>query len=275
MSHLKPGFVVAALTFATGVAAASVLWLLFHPARIHEPSGSPRSAASTVGTQSPTEPANSCEWHQRLGQALPHLYGEYSAIEKRPSVEGLVTLDGKIRQVFNTRPESSCGDDTKLWEGKYADLGVYLDYWGLLVYSGKLLADAHRMNTRSEFRRYTLFSTVEPEHALGVMPNVKAAYRYAREFPEGPFVEETLLLLADFHKDLYMVLRDDLSDYKYKCYRPYIDQSPRITQARRAQEKAVSYYERVIRVNRANAHAKEYLDEVKNGTVKGWSFCAD
>lgn len=275
MSYLKPRFAAALLTFTTGVAAVT-LWLLYYPAPVHQPGGTPRSTASTTGTQPSTESASPCRWQQRMEQALPRLYREYAGLGKRPSIEGLVILDGKIRQVFNSRPEYyPCGDDGKLWEGKYAELGVELDHFGTLGYSGKLLADAHRMNPESKFRRYTLFSTVEPEHGFGVMPDIEAAHRYAREFPGGPFIEATLLLIADFHKDLYMVLRDDLRDYKYDCFKPYIARSSRTAQASRAQATAASYYERVIRVNPANARAKEFLGEVKSGTVKGWSFCAD
>jgi hypothetical protein len=154
-------------------------------------------------------------------------------------------------------------------------MGVELDHFGSLWYSGKLLADAHRMNPHSPLRSHTLFSTVEPDHGFGVMPDVGAARRYAKEFPRGPFIEETLLVLADFNKDLYMVLRDDLRDFKYDCFKPYTDRSPRPAQARRAQSRAVSYYEKALRLNPANARAKEFLEEVKKGTIQGWSFCAD
>lgn len=275
MSNLKPRFAVALLTFAAGVAAVT-LWLLYHPTRVHMQGGTPRSATPVAGTQPTAESASPCRWKQQMEQALPHLYGEYEGVEKRPSVERLVTLDGKIRQLFDSRPEYyPCGDEAKLWEGKYAELGVSLNNYGTLGYSGKLLADAHRMKPDSEFRRYTLFSTVEPEQGLGVMPDIKAARRYAGEFPDGPFIEATLLLIANFHKDLYMVLRDDLRDYKYDCFKPYIDRSSRTAQARRAQETAGSYYEKVIRANPANARAKGRLEEVRRGTVSAWSFCAD
>lgn len=275
MSYLKPRFAVALLTFAAGVAAVT-LWLLYQPTPVHTQGGTPHGATPATGTPPPAESANPCRWKQQVEQALPQLHGEYEGVEKRPSVERLVILDGKIRQLFDSRPEFyPCEDEAKLWEGKYAGLGVSLDHYGTLGYSGKLLADAHRMKPDSEFRRYTLFSTVEPEHGLGVMPDIRAAHRYASEFPDGPFIEATLLLIADFHKDLYMVLRDDLRDYKYDCFKPYIDRSSRAAQARRAQEKAGSYYEKMIRADPTNARARGRLEEVKRGTVSAWSFCAD
>ena len=275
MSRFKLRFVSALLTFVIGVVAAA-LWLPRRPAPAPKPEEAPRGAAPTTDARPSTEAENPCQWQRRAGQELPQLHAEYADSEKSLSVEKLVILDGKIRRLFNSRPEYyPCGDDTKLWEAKYAELGADLDRWGILTYSGKLLADAHRMNPGSEFRRYTLFSTVEPEHGLGVMPNVKAAHRYAEEFPDGPFIGETLLLIADFNKDLYMVLRDDLRDYKYDCFKPYTDRSPRAAQGSRAQAKAVRYYEKALRVNPAHARAKDFLEEVKKGIVRGWSFCAD
>jgi hypothetical protein len=107
------------------------------------------------------------------------------------------------------------------------------------------------------------------------MPDIKAAYQYEREFPDGPFIEDTLSIIGDFNKDLYMVLRDDLNDYKYDCFKPHIDKSPRLGQTSRARRKAISYYEKVLSINPSNARAKRFLEEVNNGTIDGWSFCAD
>jgi hypothetical protein len=45
---------------------------------------------------------------------------------------------------------------------------------------------------------------------MGVMPDIKAAYAYETEFPNGPFIADVYRTIADFHKDLYMVLRDRL-----------------------------------------------------------------
>ncbi len=111
------------------------------------------------------------------------------------------------------------------------------------------------------------------------MPNVKAAYQYAREFPDGPFIEETLSILANFHKDLFMVLRNDLQnsprDYKYDCFRPYINKSPRFMQMNWAKSEAIKFYKKVLAVNPHNIRAIEFLKEINDGTVGGWSFCAD
>jgi len=265
MSHLKPHFIIVILALAI----------------FTTPSPTPRlsNPASINKTQTSAKDSNPCQWKQRIKQVLSQLYNEYAEIEKKPAIRRLVILDRKLRRFFKSRPEDyPCGYEDGLWEGKYAKLGVHLDSGGLLMYSGKLLVDAHRMNPKSKYRKYTLFSTIigiEPAHHFGVMPNIKAAYRYEKEFPDGPFVEETLSIIADFNKDLYMVLRDDRHDYKYNCFKPYIDASPRSMQMERARRKAMSYYEKVLAINPTNVRAKEFLVAVGNGTVARWSFCAD
>ena len=54
------------------------------------------------------------------------------------------------------------------------------------------------------------------------MPNVTAAFDYVTEFPAGPFAKQAWITIADFHKDLFMVIRDGERDYKWECFKPYI-----------------------------------------------------
>lgn len=83
-----------------------------------------------------------------------------------------------------------------------------------LRYDGTLLRQAHKLNPNSEYRRYTLFAEIGWEAGSWGMPDIKAAHRYEKEFPNGPFIEDVISIIARFYKDLYMVLRDRRSDYK-------------------------------------------------------------
>ncbi|MGH9943555.1 MAG: hypothetical protein ACRD9R_14515 [Pyrinomonadaceae bacterium] len=276
MTRLTIRFAVALLTFSFGLAAATT-WLLLRPAPAQRSSVAFNPPVSiTTETRSAPEPAHPCLWQRQIEQVLPQLLSEFALIEKKPTIKRLVELDGKLRSFFDDRPEYyPCGDDAQLLDEKYAKMGVSLDYWSLLTYNGDLLLRAHRMNPSSKYRGFTLYSTVEPAHGLGVMPNIKAAYRYEQEFPTGPFIKETLSVIADFNKDLYMVLRDDPRDYKYDCFKPYIGKSPRILQRNRALIEAFVYYQKVLAMNPNDTSAKMFLHELSDGTVKGWSFCAD
>lgn len=268
----------ALLTFVVGTATTTV-WLLYDHSPLHKLNGTDADLIAINASQDSPASMNSCRWNNQIAQVLPQLYSEYTAIEKSRTVGKLVVLDEKVRQFINSRPEDCfCGDDAKHWDAKYAKLGLHLGYHGLLGYSGVLLVEAHRINPKSEYREYTLFSTimgVRSYHGLGEMPNIKAASRYAREFADGPFAEETLSILADFHKDLFMVLRDDLRDYKYDCFKSYIDESPYLKQMNRAKGRAMSYYEKVIAINPSNTRAKDFLSQIDNAKIESWSFCAD
>ncbi|HEX4949897.1 MAG TPA: hypothetical protein VFZ34_24740, partial [Blastocatellia bacterium] len=113
-------------------------------------------------------------------------------------------------------------------------------------------------------------------HQLDLMPNIKAALRYVKEFPQGPFIEETHWIIAGFYKDLFMVLRGNLEKYyKYQCFKLYVDKSPLPKQAQRAQAKAIASYQTILKINPASADAAKLLSEVQRGTIKAWSFCVD
>ena len=61
-----------------------------------------------------------------------------------------------------------------------------------------MLAEAHRKNPTSEFRRFTLFAAIlgeRPAHGPGEMPDIEAARQYLKEFPEGPFAGDVAIIL--------------------------------------------------------------------------------
>jgi hypothetical protein len=207
------------------------------------------------------------------------IFLDFQRSESPKSVEALVDVDHKIRAVLANRPRClPCGDDSAVYDKQWAAMGVELGYWSELTYSGALLCEAHTKDPDSASRKYTLYSTVfgkTPYHGLGVMPNIKAALAYASEFPDGPFVKETLLTIADFHKDLFMVLRDERRDYKYDCYKRYIDNTPIAGQKERAKQTALEYYRKVLEIDPSNEEAKTLRDQVDRETVTAWSFCAD
>lgn len=267
--------IAALLTFAIGAATVS---LLLHRLQTREPA-STLLKHTAVNEKKALVVANECAHAEQLSLFLPQFYDEYKRVERAPTIEKLITLDGKVRRLVNNQPDYYPCDEKKIWRVEYNEFGLYLGYWEDIAYSGELLTKAHRLNPQSEYRKYTLFAAVQVVRDLGVMPNVKAAHQYAREFPDGPFIEETLSILADFNKDLFMVLRNDLRnsprDYKYDCFRPYISKSPHFVQMNRAKSEAIKFYKKVLAVNPHNIRATEFLKEINDGTVDGWSFCAD
>ena len=62
------------------------------------------------------------------------------------------------------------------------------------------------------------------------MPNIKVAYQYAKEFPNGPFIADGYRIIASFHMDLFGVVRrlreGKEKDFLYDCYKPYVERRP-------------------------------------------------
>jgi hypothetical protein len=223
--------------------------------------------------------SNPCQWKDRIVQAIDRINDEYIASEKMLTIEKLVFFDQNLRRLLsiNSVPYP-CKDGGISWSRKYIKIGVYVDKDETVTYSGALLVRAHKMNPYSKYRKYTLYSTIYGVHEFdiyGVMPNVQMALRYKKEFPSGPFIGRVYSTLGGFYKDLYMVLRDNLRDYKYNCFEPYIDGTPREKQTRRAKKLAESYYRLLLAIDSSDARSKEILNRIKDGTVRSWSFCAD
>lgn len=232
------------------------------------------------GAQSQAD-LDACRVEKRAVAArIAAAYREFIAAPVPTPLETLVAVDGQIRDALRRRPGyQPCGSDERLIADKrWARLGVLPEYGGRLGYTGRLLVVAHRRNPRSEWRPYTLYSTVfgeTPSEGLGIMPNIKAAAGYESEFPHGPFIRDVYLTTAKFYKDLYMVLRDNHADYKYDCFAPYIAKTNRAQQEARAKAMAIDYYERILRLAPGDEDVRGILAETRAGTVRSWSYCAD
>jgi hypothetical protein len=251
--------------------------------------GNPVASASdrppaTVQSRSKKAPADDhsafCEdERKRVQDVVQEIFREYRRGDSPRPIELLVDLDYRIRALLNSRPPyRPCGDDSGIYDRQLEEIGVNLGYWVDLEYSGKLLYEGHKRNPNSPLRRYTLFSTIFGAtlyHGLGVIPDIKAAFNYASEFPDGPFAKETFRIIADFHKDLFMVLRDNDRDYKYDCFKPYITSDTIKTQKELAKRTALKYYRKALEIEPSNQAVRTFLNDVDNETVRAWSFCAD
>jgi len=215
----------------------------------------------------------------RLQAGMAAVFRDFQAVAAPRSIDALVSADGRIRALLAARPSyRPCGDDSRIYDARWQQMGVEKGYWNYLEYSGQLLVEAHARNPHSALRSHTLFSTVfgvTPAHGFGVMPDLAAAFAYATEFPDGPFIRETYRTIAGFHKDLYMVLRDRRDDYKFKCYEKYIGRDPWPSQKDQAKRVALQYYRRLLDLSPTDGDATRLSDELMRDVVTAWSFCAD
>lgn len=218
-----------------------------------------------------------------VDSTLNRLLVQLRQVQKNKTVETLVRLDSALKAFVHTiHTAFPHQEHAQFWNDRYSQLGLHIGHYsGQFGYSERFLAEAHALNPNSPLRAYTLYSTIlgiQTSHGLGEMPGLDSAFQYTREFPTGPYVKEVYLIIANFYKDLFMVLRDGKQgddDYKYGCFESYIDQSPIGQQRDRTQRLAIEFYEKVLRLDPTNAYASNILSEVREGTVSSWSYCAD
>lgn len=214
-----------------------------------------------------------------LRTGMTAVFADFDAATVPLAVPLLVALDGRIRALLRDRPSyRSCESDRDLiHDPRWERMGVVPGYWGDLGYTGQLLLEVHRRDPHSPQRAYSLYSSLfgEQLESEWAMPDLSAAFAYAKEFPDGPFIRDVYLTIAHFHKDLFMVLRDRHADFKYDCYAAYISGEPWATQQARARNISADYYRRVLVRDPGDDAVKRLLDETERGVVRQWSFCPD
>jgi hypothetical protein len=218
-----------------------------------------------------------------VDSSLSHLEMLYTETQQHKTVQTLAHLDSSVKafvqavhKAFPYRTPPQFNPD------RYKNLGLWIGhYTDEIGYTEEFLLEAHTLDPNSSLRPLTLYSTIlgaRSFHGLGEMPNVDSALAYLKEFPRGPYAGAVCVLLGNFYKDLFMVLRDfkeEQKDYKYDCFQPYIDKSPIEAQRSRAQKLALYYYNEALKLDAKDKWLGGFRREVQDGTVSGWSYCAD
>ncbi len=229
-----------------------------------------------------TVAADICKPYAPTRAKLHRLYKEYTALADTPeNAEPMFLLYQRVEQAAKEAqalyPEKDWAGPMYrvisdcLWEPEFSALGFLVGHYSdRLDFTEKLLADAHRLNPHSQYRRYTLYSEVLGDDIgaeLGAMPNVPAAKAYLNEFPDGPYAKDVYEDLAGFYHDLYKELRfHDLqpvpSDH---CYAGYIANHPEEAKAEHARKRGIFYMEKVIAaLPRKSPYRPMWADELKS-----------
>ncbi|MEQ1574197.1 MAG: hypothetical protein ABL993_08125 [Vicinamibacterales bacterium] len=212
--------------------------------------------------------------------AIPfaRIYQEYQTNRRSPSVERLVMLDQELRRLLPPGGPFASADDLR---AGYEEIGLEPTLFepDTVIYSGKLLAEAHKRDPSSPFRRYTLYATVSPE--FNGLPSPSAGRQYLKEFPEGPFAADTNGALADFLNDLFKVIKrlvegaPDAKDYKYDCYSEFLSKAPLAEQMSGVQRSGLYYYRRVLALQPDSPNVREAMRNLERGVNGGWYYCPD
>ena len=219
---------------------------------------------------------------------LARLYSQYLRARVDHDIARLVEIDRELRKIFPghvpdgyVAPNGRGYIEAKYLRPGYEALGLSGAVFepDVLTYSGMVLSEAHRINPRSAYRRYTIYATVFSVGRDSDFPDFAAARAYLREFPRGPFAADAYLELAYFRDDLFKVLRgmlaNDVPDYKQDCFAPYLTKQPYRNQLRAAQASGVANYKRALALRPMDQRARQGLAELSNGTTDGWAYCPD
>lgn len=190
-----------------------------------------------------------------FADGLDRIHKEYSALPESEDVSRLVQLDEQLHETVQSIVITvGWQESQRYWIQEYSQIGVYVGHFSeQLEYSGKLLAEAHKRNPHSPYRKFTLLSAILGDSMWnGEIPDIETAYLYLKEFPDGPHIARVYEILATFYDDLYKVLwrlvRDerDKEDGVYEDMRSFISDRPCEEQLIQAQTLGVIFYEKAI-----------------------------
>ena len=205
---------------------------------------------------------------------------------EKSRIKLLITLDQDLRRLID-KPwmVANKSIEKKSWKEKYQTIGLVVGHYSeSLEYSGKLLVEAKTLDVNSTHGPYTHYADICA--GLGSfsggcdMPNLEAALLYEKDSPKGPFIEDTLIIIANFYDDLFKALKEsDQKGYKYDCFSRFIGDEPMADQLEHARKSALDYYTKVLALDSdnqaSNTSIREWKSNLESGNSFGWHFCAD
>ena len=220
---------------------------------------------------------------------LEEIYKQYRIVGKESPetrTKLLITLDQDLRRLID-KPwmVANRSIEKKSWKEKYQTIGLGVGHYSeSLEYSGKLLVEAKTLDVNSRHGPYTHYADICA--GLGSfsgacdMPNLEAALLYEKDFPKGPFIEDTLIIIANLYDDLFKVLKEiDQKGYKYDCFSKFIRDEPMAEQLEHVRELALEYYTKVLSLDSdnqaSNRSIREWKSNLESGKSFGWHFCTD
>jgi hypothetical protein len=224
-----------------------------------------------------------------IAEKLEDIYRQYGAAREESSesrIKLLIKLDQNLRTLINkpwTRANKSINE--RYWKAKYHAIGVGVGHYsGSLEYSGRVLVEAKNLDVNSAHGSYTHYADICGGAGSFAgecdMPNLVAALQYEKDFPRGPFIEDTLITIGNFYDDLFKALKmRDTKDYKFECFSKYMNDKPIVEQLEHARKSALKYYTKVLTLesdnHASNRAIREWKIDLESGDSAGWHFCPD
>jgi hypothetical protein len=222
--------------------------------------------------------------------AFARILAEYRKLGAKPSVDDLVRLHKEIDDAvyaFEVGIAASyVRTPTNLLQltADYSALGVYPHGTdkSALVYTSKLLREAHAVDPDSKWRSTTLYATVIPERPDSTDPLALAASKeYLDEFPQTLEARRVVANIAHLYDDLHKMIRDSskgpgqVIEYRMACFKAYFTKAPLAEQLAAARDSAVRYYNKALNLMPQHPSLREQRLLINNGNNASWYFCND
>lgn len=224
-----------------------------------------------------------------VAEKFENIFMQYNSTKNDLSdsrVKLLIKLDRKLRSlVYGSWTRENKIPDRKILKEKYQTIGLNIGHYSdSLDYSGQLLKEAKLLDVNALNASYTSYADIcdgaDIYSEVCNMPNLLPALKYEKDFPQGPFIKDTMLILAYFYDDLFKALKiKDEKDYKYECFSQYMNDKPLTAQLDHTRKLSIKYYRKALSVTSNNHALKKSIREAKkaieSGNNVGWHFCGD
>lgn len=204
---------------------------------------------------------------------LDQMVAKYHAIPITKDVAPLVALDREISSLVSKAPFEEA-QKVQLRPEHY-EIGLEIGVGEHIpVYrKGFLLIEAHKRNPYSSFRENTLFAVAmrdsEPDDTS---VDLHPLYAYLKEYPEGSHSANVHFQLADYYRDLYLVLRglvnkdQDQGEKAVNCYRNLISKKPYSEQMREARALSIQNFEQALK--QSSDASKVWKENIETGVLE-------
>jgi hypothetical protein len=222
--------------------------------------------------------------------AFARILAEYKKLGAKPSVDDLVKLHKEVDDAVYAFEVGIAASYVRTpanllqLTADYSALGVYphATNKGALVYTSKLLREAHAADPDSKWRSATLYATVIPERPDSTDPfALEAAKAYLDEFPQTVEAKRVVANIAHLYDDLHKMIRDSSSgpgkviEYRMACFKAYFTKAPLAEQLAAARDSAVRYYNKALNLMPQHPSLREQRLLINNGNNSSWYFCND
>lgn len=204
---------------------------------------------------------------------LDQMMIKYHAIPTTKDVAPLVALNREISNLVSKAPFEEALDIQLRPEHYEIGLGIGVGEHIPIYYQGFLLIEAHKRNPYSPFREDTLFAVaIRDSEPNDTSVDLQPLYAYLKEYPQGSHAASVYFALANYYRDLYLVLRGLVNkdqgqgEMAVSCYRSLISMEPYPVQMRKARILSIQNFEKALKLS--SDSSKAWKENIQTGVLE-------